>query len=369
MLTLVLWNARVAESADLGVIAQNSIEGRGSASMKARNKKNGMRHCFPIVFDPIIIDKEVASLKIALVATVRASLAELLIFVQHHLHLGLSDVFLFFDDPEDPGFAVFSNWVGVTAVRCDQSYWSDQRPAAVEERQWFNLESARLSALEKGCQWLIPIDSDELLRPIGSIQALLSKTPSDQVCFSPREAISSKVAYENIFEPVWFRRPPRPWQAWLAQKLGAKGAFYRGEYFRGHSASKVAVRIDRQPVKIRNHGAVGLKFPLAKSDTSQVRLLHYDCVGVDSWKTKWTQRLDGAGRFITMRLNRTQQMEDFSRARQEGELAQIQLFRRVQMLSKRAFFVLLVLGLVTIDFGIARELRRQSKSLPRRGAS
>lgn len=100
-------------------------------------------------------------------------------FVDHHLNMGASYVHLFFDDPDDPSFAHFSNQPGVIAQRCTPEYWADmnrRRPPFVERRQILNGKRAYEQCLT---DWQAHLDADELIvGPDKALGSMLSQIPT-----------------------------------------------------------------------------------------------------------------------------------------------------------------------------------------------
>lgn len=114
----------------------------------------------------------------ALVSTVRGAPAAVLrTFISYHLSLGFDRLYLFFDDPHDPGIAVATSLAGsdrVEAIRANKSLveewetcmlWQElSKTVSVNNmsRQQLNCELAARRALHRGIAWLLHIDIDEL---------------------------------------------------------------------------------------------------------------------------------------------------------------------------------------------------------------
>ncbi len=60
--------------------------------------------------------------KIAIVSMVKAPLNELRVFVHYHLNIGIDEIILLFDDPQDPGLEAFSPISAVTHIACSEDY-------------------------------------------------------------------------------------------------------------------------------------------------------------------------------------------------------------------------------------------------------
>jgi hypothetical protein len=162
-----------------------------------------------------------------------------------------------------------------------------------------------------------------------------------------KEAVSEKDRYENIFEASLFKErvtKENRSRVELAYSMTRDGAFFEGEYLRGHSDSKVAVRINSNIEWMRAHGPVRPK--MAEVGTDRITLLHYDSVGIDAWKEKWTNRLDEPEVGKWARQNRVRQFELFKKA--YGNAAEeLALFSRLHKISEHDKRVLMQYGLLT----------------------
>lgn len=110
----------------------------------------------------------------AIVATVRDAADVLDSFIRWHQAMGFARIYLFFDDPADPGASALAGRPGVEAVRCDEALrqrWTslpgyarirEHLDAEVMARQLLNCELAAGLAARDGCDWLLHIDADEL---------------------------------------------------------------------------------------------------------------------------------------------------------------------------------------------------------------
>ena len=105
--------------------------------------------------------------------------------------------------------------------------------------------------------------------------------------------------------------------------------------------------------KIRTHGVHGPKEYDRKTtsfeNTNEVALLHFDCVGFDSWNRKWGSRASGSCLLVTMRENREQQLQSYIQAKEAGCLAQAELYKRLHIITgyeKGVLFLLAALPLL-----------------------
>jgi glycosyltransferase involved in cell wall biosynthesis len=289
--------------------------------------------------------------KVCIIATIKAPLRETICFVNYHLNLGIDGIILFLDDPQDPAAEALSDYIRVHAIKCDNAYWTSRRievPATSVLRQTLNVNYGIKLAGKIGFDWAIYIDGDELLMPDGDIKSILAQQTVDVVRFAMKEAVSEKDRYENIFEATLFKErvtTENRSRLELAYSMARDGAFFEGEYLRGHSDSKVAVRINSNIEWMSSHGPVRPK--MAEVGTARITLLHYDCVGIDAWKRKWINRLNQPGVETSVRPNRLKQFELFKKA--YGNAAEeLALFSRLHKISDHDKRVLVQYGLLTV---------------------
>lgn len=271
-------------------------------------------------------------------------------YVNYHLNLGIDSVVLFFDDPEDEGFDYFARQENIIAYQCDDAYWAPlgKRPKDIETRLRYNMTVADQILTERNFTWQINIDNDELLYPKGDLKSLLGQYEGDAVQFEMLEAVSDRVHCKHIFETRTFKRIPSPRRTRAALKLRCSKPFFEHEYFRGHMVSKMAIRLNGKVLRqgIHRPDETAPDFRIHKSKT--IQMLHYDCVGIDSWKTKWNYRLDLSGAALEMRGARERQMQLYAAAKVKGEKHTVALFRRLHCLSMKDRLILHVLKLLTI---------------------
>jgi hypothetical protein len=289
--------------------------------------------------------------RICVIATVRAPRNELLDFVRYHLAAGVDEVILFFDDPHDTVLDAVAGHPRVVAIRCDAAYWRARRvdrPIAVEHRQMENVNAGMTIARSRGFDWIIHIDSDELLFAESDIRTLLTGISASMVRFDMKEAVAEQDYYSSRFQATLFREPPtaeRMKKITSIPSADLEGVLFEGEYFRAHTASKVAVRLNSGIKLMGIHGPQRQK--LTEVHTGRITLLHYDCIGIDDWKRKWLRRIDASGTAAGMRPARTKQLELFKQAFGD-EMAERKLYARMHKVSQVQKRLLLELGLLTV---------------------
>lgn len=286
---------------------------------------------------------------ICIVSTVRAPARELARFVSHHLRLGVAEVFLFFDDPRAEAIDCFLDEQRLTCVRCDQSYWEGIDPTSqpIEVRQRANANRALQWARERGHEWIVHIDCDELVDCKGSLENHLQGYNSfAKVRFEVLEAVPPELHCASIFEANLFRRRANRLQKHLAKLLGVGSALFCGNYFRGHTMSKIAARITDELESLDIHDATYRNAACRTVNSRKIRLLHFDCVGLEAWKTKWIRRIDGTGTPNSIGPSRRMQLELFREAYESDESQVLEtLYERLHLLTSYERTILRGLGM------------------------
>ncbi len=287
--------------------------------------------------------------KIAIVSTLRAPLRQTLSFVRYHLNIGIDALFLFFDDPDDPALEILASCSQVTATACSPAYWRRLGHDAVpgfHERQLVNANVGMIIAIQHSCQWLLHIDCDQLVKPCRNLHEVLGESRADILRLSLLEALPQAEEHDGAFSPVLFKTMIGAWQKRMALLLGCHGAFFDGVYFRGHTASKTAVRLGSGITRMGIHAPVARE-GVVRETTDQLLLLHYGCIGIEEWMRKWEWRADGTAVSPGISDNRRKQFEYYLDARRAGDLALRKAYRRLYHLSRYQRFVLRLLGMTT----------------------
>jgi Glycosyl transferase family 2 len=141
--------------------------------------------------DPQDLKPEPQIARWGLVTTVRAPEAKVMRFAQHHLGLGASHLWLYFDDPDDPAILAAQGLPRTTVTRCSDDHWASlakRRPERHQNRQSRNAQHAYATC---PLDWLGHIDVDEFLWPTRRIDTLLQEVSTDQPMFriEPFEAM------------------------------------------------------------------------------------------------------------------------------------------------------------------------------------
>lgn len=294
-------------------------------------------------------------LLVGIVSTVRVSLRDLEMFVNYHLNSGIDRMFLFFDDPDDPCLDSMANDGRLACVRCDDRYWGarERDSLTIEERQIHNANYALEFAKRESIDWLIHIDSDELLfAGSRTIKHSLAVLPREIQCvsFPTLEALPEPHYTVHEFRQTrWFKsvHAKIPYATTIARLLGCRQAF-KGGFFKAHSAGKSAVRVtaDMESMGIhRPQARRGAELRAVKSRS--VFTLHYDCCTLAAWLTKWMRRYDGTAAASRMRFGRKTQFKEFVAAYESGSTERLHdAYRRQYWIPRYERAVLRALGLL-----------------------
>jgi len=265
------------------------------------------------------------------VTTLRASYSDIMSFVYYHLNSGIDHMYLFFDNPEDTAITALEEEKRVTCFKCSNDYWNNakkfvQRDKSVrvfkpeldtldlEDRQITNANHALSLSRERGFDWIVHLDSDELIFPIDKLRKEIFDVPKDvsEVRFQVREAISSQLKYNNPFAEVsLFKKPVSKRKSVIAKNMGCS-IIFEGEYFRGHEQSKCAIRTSSDIQSMSIHKPYYVSTNNKRIKSKAVKLFHFDTMGFENWQNKWKWRLDGTAVARGMRGNRLKQLEKFS---------------------------------------------------------
>lgn len=231
-----------------------------------------------------------------LCTTVKAPTEQVLAFVAHHLSIGAGQIWLYFDEPDDPAYEVARAIPGVTATRCDAAYWqtvSKSRPETHQNRQVRNMHAL----YGKGqVPWLGHIDVDEFLWPARPIADILGTLPEDRILLraAPWEALHDPALPDDIFTARQFRAALKRGPLARAARMRAFGpcAALLPSGALSHAAGKCFFRRGVRRLAPRLHSAF-LNGERVKGDAlhPDVALLHFHAQDPAAWKAHLHYRL------------------------------------------------------------------------------
>jgi hypothetical protein len=311
---------------------------------------------------------------VCIVTTLQAPLHETLMFVNYHLNIGVDHLYLFFDDPTDAAADALARRSRVTSVRCDLEYWNrddSPRPSSIIERQKVNARAGLDLARRAGLDWIVHIDSDELLYSEKRFDELLADVPEgvQALKFPTMEGVLDRLEYDRPFEEISqfkvhpatlgkkllvtpeertrlsrdaaaFRRKLR-----CARLLGCATAPAEG-YLRGHIEGKSAVRTNADVQGLDCHEPIPTARDTIRATVAdRAWLLHFDCRGFAGWKEKW-QRLNRHGA-EWMSAHRRRNVERFAAISETGADSRLSaLYEELYFVRPYDQFILTRLGLL-----------------------
>ncbi|HEY4135240.1 MAG TPA: glycosyltransferase family 2 protein [Alphaproteobacteria bacterium] len=227
-------------------------------------------------------------------------------FVAYHLAIGFDQVFLFFDDENDPAFSRFSNNDSVTPIRHDQKLrqawsklpiWGLMGPyidLEVMARQTLNASLAMELAERKGLKWLLHIDIDELFLPtqktVKDHFAALNVGGDEVVRYLNFEGVPEREEIGNYFEEITlFKVSPqmRPPLSDAQSALLKRTPQLWPQFFNYYANGKASVRLGRglQPQGV--HTFARLRGETNVSVSSEGVILHYPSCGFEHFWVKY----------------------------------------------------------------------------------
>ena len=270
-------------------------------------------------------------IRVATITTLKAPASETLAFINYHLNSGVDHMYLFFDDPEDEAIPLIENFSNLSIFRCNDAYWANtgtDQKSDVQQRMSHNAMKAFNLARENGFEWVIHIDHDEFIYGPSSVKNYLT-TLSDRIeviRFPVMEAMPQSYSYKNAFEDIrYFKvfnalastlpdfsttephavKQEKSIKRWhlkrkIARVLGSKHVKYDlgRNFLHGHQMGKSAIKTSARIKYIDSHKPLpetGNNPEIIVSDSFYI--LHYDCMGFDSWKNKWYSRVTGVSDF------------------------------------------------------------------------
>ena len=222
-------------------------------------------------------------------STIKDSPANARFFVDANLASGVDHMFVFLDSPKAAGqqeiAADLATSSRVTCIPTGRtSWWSGDRPAALNTRQRINANWVR-AVLEPfaWAEWLFHIDGDEVAC---LDRGALDDVPSGigAVRLQPLEAVS---VLEPPARPIRFKRLLDDADLNLLHVLGAVDAPTNQAFFHGHVMGKAGVR-PRSGLALTLHDAISADGrPQERHEDPRLRLLHYDAISGDEFVRKW----------------------------------------------------------------------------------
>ncbi len=309
-------------------------------------------------------------IKWAIVVTADAPSILVKAFVAHHLHLGASEIFLYFDKGSHE--ECFDHLKRVFSVDCDSNYWQSthkiDRPNDHRHRQILNANHAKQLS---GSDWVCHIDIDEFLCPARSVEETLVSLPSgvQLVRIAPAENIykSAPETWRDIFGAAFRSKFSNDNDGYIALQglYGDLGRFFphglqshvEGKIFlqkkskmnfRIHDATYIAV----ESLRATSTRGQSISRPLPFQINS-LMLLHFFSLGYADWCRKHLRRLE-KNRYCNTVMEKRGRWDVFRAAASKGESDVRGLYARMNIISSDQEKILLYMNsLRTPDLKIA----------------
>ena len=229
----------------------------------------------------------------SVVSTVKAPEDKVLAFVAHHLSLGATRIFLYFDDPDDPAHAAVARLRRVTATRCTDAYWT-QRGGRHDRHQNRQSRNARDAYDRCSTDWLGHIDVDEFILSPRPVADLLAEIPAETLTakLEPFEAMHDPMLPDDIYTAREFRGAIRH-EHWPLRR-GALGKYreFNRDGLLSHSNGKVIFRTGIKGLAPRLHSVMlkGVRVPMPEWHP-EIKLLHFHAQDRQAWREALPFRL------------------------------------------------------------------------------
>ncbi|MAM27962.1 MAG: hypothetical protein CMC13_02975 [Flavobacteriaceae bacterium] len=258
-------------------------------------------------------------MKIALVLTVKNEARLLRNNLLYHRAIGAAHIFVYFDGTTDGGKASIQD-LDFVAVRDSVAASTYQQQPFLQKftsqagehhtaRQCLNTYDAQQRCAEKGIDWLISIDADELVCPAINSQVSLAEffqeidTEVEVVYLQTKEALQRKSSYGNVFaEETLFKSVP----TYESRFKNIYKQFYnpfteqkqRFSYWYGQTLGKGAIRIGRQVIP---HNVHRYKKKDGSQPTTQKAgfVLHYHAYDAQDFIKKFTNFSEHPDTFLS----------------------------------------------------------------------
>jgi FkbM family methyltransferase len=230
----------------------------------------------------------------ATVTTLKEPVDRVKAFVAQHVYLGASEIWLYFDDPEDPAIPVVEKVPQVRVVRCTPEHKAahSNKAGTHEGRQKANANHAYART---GADWMIHLDADEMVQADRPVAALLADAQGDVIRLAPFEALHYAKAALNGRPSHYFRGalPDTPQGRKAAETAYGRFAGTLAAGMLSHAAGKFLVRTGLPDMQLSIHAPFRGDRRAAAVDATEARLLHFHGDDYDHWRSHLERRLSG----------------------------------------------------------------------------
>ncbi len=236
-----------------------------------------------------------AGLRWGVVAQVKASLVAVQTFVAWHLQQGATQIWIYFDDPDDPAAKVFGTLKPhVQTRRCRDEYWAGQTGKRSEKKTVRQAANALHAYCRMKVDWLAHIDVDEFILPLpgaGAGVRSVAQVLTDELGEDHDRIALRLRPYEALTEPEGgppghFRAGPlgSVSRAKVSQAVYGRYVVGLGDGMLSHSVGKCFCRTGVEGLAPRIHGPWRHGERLDTGDfVPGLALLHYHATNRQDW--------------------------------------------------------------------------------------
>ncbi len=257
-----------------------------------------------------------------IITTLKCDAQQTIEFVNYYLNNNVDYILLYFDNPDDPAIILLQDQVKITCIPCTESHWNTislvEHKCVFERKQLSNIRQGKEILKNKGIQWAISVDSDELLYVFGNKNITINRLLSEQnknigaIRIRPYEAVVTRDQYNyRIFRARWFKVRlinDNLISLFLYKLLhyNVKGIVNKG-FFLGHTQGKTFFRTKLEFDRVNQHNPTFKSNNIKYIEFTEIGLLHFDCMLYEKWKERWLWRVSGGVNSIGMGEQRLKQ--------------------------------------------------------------
>jgi hypothetical protein len=212
------------------------------------------------------------------------------------------------------------------------------------------------NAAFKACQsdWLLVVDADEFVFGPIPIRELLQMAPleTSAIQIPTAEAVWGPGDDINLDFGSTYFRTPIPRASRLIQRIVYKDnadLFHMG--LLGHYVGKHFVRKEAEIDSVTIHSSISKGRSISRHVKRispvgrRFYVAHFDAIGFDRWKKKWSLRYTGATNMLDLSSKRTRQMKIVKDGINQGEETAKKVFSKLNSINRIQWVILRMLGL------------------------
>lgn len=262
-------------------------------------------------------DRYKKTLDVGIVITAASAYQTLPEFIDYHIHLGFSKIYLFIDDNCALTYLKVQEYPQVTAFLKNEAlielwkqtptYHEPHKKALIDIevmiRQEMNFYVAYSKAREEGIDWLLHIDADELFYPNGSSVhehfLKLQRNNINCITYLNYESITTEPDSKSIYAARHFKKNYLRHKFWIyssaQRELITNTPWIRDKVFNYYQNGKSAVRTQDPSVKVYDVHAIMTPGERICARDKDPIILHFPC----ATRTEFQKKYKTLGKFPT----------------------------------------------------------------------